>query len=248
MPSTYPRVVAIIQARMGSTRLPGKVLLDIGGEPVLSRVLRRLKRCTRIDQLLIATTTDAADDAIVAACQSFEVEVFRGQQADVLDRYYRAAQFTKAAIVVRITSDCPLIDPDVTDRTISAFLDARPDYASNALQRTYPRGLDTEVMSFETLEQCWSHADLPYQRSHVTPYVYENPEKFKILKVTGSNDCSSHRWTVDTPEDLKFVRAVYERFGNRDDFSWHEVIAEMERHPELKAINQHIEQKALHEG
>ena len=132
---------------MGSTRLPGKVLLDIGGEPVLSRVLRRLKRCTRIDQLLIATTTDAADDAIVAACQSFEVEVFRGQQADVLDRYYRAAQFTKAAIVVRITSDCPLIYPDVTDRTISAFLDARPDYASNALQRTYPRGLDTEVMS-----------------------------------------------------------------------------------------------------
>ena len=142
------KIVAIIQARMGSTRLPGKVLKDLEGETVLARVVTRLRRARRIDELLVATTDRAMDDAIVEECQRCSVPVFRGDQDDVLDRYFRAAQAAKAKIVVRITSDCPLIDPDITDKTIAAFLESRVDYASNALVRTYPRGLDTEVMSF----------------------------------------------------------------------------------------------------
>jgi spore coat polysaccharide biosynthesis protein SpsF len=247
-PSSAPKVVAIIQARMGSTRLPGKVLADIGGETTLARVLRRLQRCKKITQLLVATTPAPLDDEIVEACRNYHVDIFRGQEADVLDRYYNAAKSAEAAIIVRITSDCPLIDPEVTDQTIAAFLQDWPDYASNNLQRTYPRGLDTEVISFAALERCWNNALRPYQRTHVTPYVYENPDKFRILRVTNPVDYSALRWTVDTPEDLAFVRAVYAQFQNQDNFAWKDILAMLKAHPQLSAINQHIEQKALYEG
>jgi spore coat polysaccharide biosynthesis protein SpsF (cytidylyltransferase family) len=153
---------------------------------------------------------------------------------------------TKAEIVVRITSDCPLIDPAVTDKTIAAYLEARPDYASNALERTYPRGLDTEVFSFDTLARAWSEARKSYEREHVTPYIYERPEIFKILSVKGDDDLSTHRWTVDTPEDLELVRAIYTRLGNKPDFSWRDVLAAVEREPELMELNRHVMQKALH--
>ena len=141
------KVVAIIQARMGSTRLPGKVLKDLEGKTVLARVVNRLRRARLIGEVLVATTDRAVDDTIVKECSSISVPVSRGDQDDVLDRYFRAAQLAKADVVVRITSDCPLIDPEITDKTIAAFLETRPDYASNAMVRTYPRGLDTEVMS-----------------------------------------------------------------------------------------------------
>jgi spore coat polysaccharide biosynthesis protein SpsF len=241
-------IAAIIQARMSSTRLPGKVLLDLGGETVLARVVRRLRRAKLIDEIVVATTNSAADNSIVRECEGLSVRVFRGDEHDVLDRYYHAAHCTSAEGIVRITSDCPLIDPEITDNTIRWFLEHRPDYASNALQRTYPRGLDTEVMTREALACAWREARLPYQRAHVTPYIYENPDRFDILPVKGEVDHSGHRWTLDTAEDLAFIRAVYDCVGNDDRFSWHDILALVEREPELTELNRDVVQKALHEG
>jgi spore coat polysaccharide biosynthesis protein SpsF len=242
------KIVAIIQARMGSTRLPGKVLKDLCGETVLARVVNRTRRARLIDEILVATTDRPADDAIVAECRKYSFAVSRGDQDDVLDRYFRAAQLTKAEIVVRITSDCPLIDPEITDQTIAAFLEARPDYSSNTLVRTYPRGLDTEVMSVDALARAWQAARKPYEREHVTPYIYEHPEEFRILSVTGDADYSGHRWTVDTPEDLEFVRAIYACLKDNATFLWRDVLDVVHREPALMDLNRSIKQKALHEG
>lgn len=242
------RVIAIVQARMGSTRLSGKVLRPLGGQTVLSRVIQRVRRFRLIDDLLVATTVEPADDAIMKEAERCSVEIFRGSEDDVLDRYYRAACQARADAVVRITSDCPLIDPEVSDHTIQKFLDSRPDYASNALERTYPRGLDTEVVRFAALERAWKEATEPYQRAHVTPYLYQNPDKFQVLSVKGPSDLSGYRWTLDTPEDLEFLQEVYARLGGAEDFTWHGVLRLMEREPGLAEKNQHIQQKALHEG
>jgi spore coat polysaccharide biosynthesis protein SpsF len=242
------KVVAIIQARMGSTRLPGKVLKDLEGETVLARVVNRLRGARLINEILVATTDRAADDSIVKECRSLSVMVSRGDQDDVLDRYFRAAQLTKADVVVRITSDCPLIDPEITDRTIAAFLETSPDYASNALVRTYPRGLDTEVMSVKVLGRVWHQARKRYEREHVTPYIYEHPAEFKLLSVTGDADYSRHRWTVDTPEDLELARAIYARLKNNPMFLWRDVLDLLDREPSLMELNRSVMQKALHEG
>jgi spore coat polysaccharide biosynthesis protein SpsF len=242
------KITAIIQARMGSTRLPGKVLMDLGGETVLARVVRRLRRAALIEDVVVATTHSVADHAIVRECQKLSVRVFRGSENDVLDRYYRAALWTGAEGVVRITSDCPLIDAEITENTIRAFLEHQPDYASNTLQRTYPRGLDTEVMSWQALAQAWREAQLPYQKTHVTPYIYENRDRFDLFSVKGKTDYSHHRWTLDTAEDLAFIRAIYDRFDHDDSFSWHDVLALLEREPELVELNRDVMQKALQEG
>lgn len=242
------KVVAIVQARTGSTRLPGKVLMDLEGETVLACVVHRLRRARLIDEVLVATTDRAADDVIVKECRSLSVLVSRGDENDVLDRYFRAAQLAKADVVVRITSDCPLIDPEVTDKTIAAFLEAAPDYASNALARTYPRGLDTEVMSVAALGRAWHGARKRYEREHVTPYIYEHPAEFKLLSVTDDADYSGHRWTVDTPEDLEFVRAVCARLRDNPTFLWRDVLDLLDREPELMELNRSVMQKALHEG
>jgi spore coat polysaccharide biosynthesis protein SpsF len=238
-------VIAIIQARMGSTRLPGKVLTDLGGDTVLARVVSRARRCSLVNDVAVATSTDPDDDAIVKECQRLRIRAFRGSEQDVLDRYYRTAQETKAEAVVRITSDCPLIDPGVSDKIIQAFLDVRPDYASNVLERTYPRGLDTEVMTFTALESAWQNAREPHQREHVTPYLYQHPERFRLLSVTGERDYGQYRWTLDTPEDLEFLRAVYARRGESEDFSWRDVLSIIDRDPQLAQINRHIEQKTV---
>jgi spore coat polysaccharide biosynthesis protein SpsF len=240
------KVVAIVQARTGSTRLPGKVLKDIGGETMLSRVVGRLRRARLVNEVLIATTDLAVDDAIVTECRKGSVPVSRGDERDVLDRYFRAAQLAKAEVVVRITSDCPLIDPEITDKTIAAFIEARPDYASNVMQRTYPRGLDTEVMTVTALERAWRQARKPYEREHVTPYIYEHPEDFNLLSVTGEEDQSSHRWTVDTPQDLEFVCAVYGRLGTEAAFGWRDVLELLQREPQLADLNSFVQQKPVH--
>ena len=240
------KVVAIIQARMGSTRLPGKVLKDLEGETVLSRCVKRVRRSQTINEVLVATTDRAADDAIVAECRKISAPVSRGDQDDVLDRYFRAAQLTKADVVVRITSDCPLIEPEVIDKTIAAFVEAKPDYASNSLARTYPRGLDTEVMTSATLGRAWQQAQKPYEREHVTAYIYEHPADFNLLSVTNDVNLSEHRWTVDTPEDLEFARAVYARLKENPNFTWRDVLGVLEREPQLLELNRGIAQKALH--
>jgi spore coat polysaccharide biosynthesis protein SpsF len=242
------KVVAIVQARMESTRLPGKVLQDLEGATVLARVVNRVRRAGLINEVLVATTDGAADDAIVKECRSLSVSVSRGDRDDVLDRYFRAAQLSKSEVVVRITADCPLIDPEVVDKTVGAFLEARPDYASNVLVRTYPRGLDTEVMSFAALGRAWQGARRPYEREHVTPYIYEHPAEFKLLSVTSEGDYSGHRWTVDTPEDLELVRAIYARVTDKTTFRSPEVFELLDREPELMDLNRSIAQKALPQG
>jgi spore coat polysaccharide biosynthesis protein SpsF len=243
----FKRVVAIIQARMGSSRLPGKVLADIHGQTMLWRVVQRTQAAETLDDVVVATTTEAADDAIAAFCEEHGARCFRGSEDDVLDRYYQAAIRHNAHAIVRITSDCPLIDPEIIDKTVRAFLGEQADYASNTVVRTYPRGLDTEVVTFKALELVWREAHQSYQRAHVTPYIYENPRRFRILSVPGHEDYSAYRWTVDTLEDLAFVRAVYSRFGGAM-FLWRDVADLMEKEPELIEINRSAEQKALYEG
>ena len=241
-------VVAIIQARMGSTRLPGKVLEDIGGRTMLARVVRRTQRATLVDKVVVATTMEPTDDAIVAECQHLGVSVFRGSEPDVLDRYYQAAEVYEAEAIVRITADCPLIDSGIIDRVVRAFLEERPDYASNTLACAHPRGLDVEVMTMAALAHTRQEAHKPYQRAHVTAYIYENPWLFRLLAITEETDYSHHRWTVDTPEDLAFVRAVYACLNNDDDFTWRDALVVLARDPKLMELNQHIEQKTLKEG
>lgn len=240
------RIAAIIQARMGSSRLPGKVLEDIAGHTMLVRVINRLRASDLIDEVAVATTVRPQDDAIVAECNRCAVPVTRGNENDVLDRYYRAAKSNNADVVVRITSDCPLIDPEITDKTIDAFLEKRPDYASNTLTRTYPRGLDTEVISYSALSRAWKEARQSYEREHVTPYIVEHPKDFRLLAVTGDEDFGTYRWTVDTPEDLAFVRAVYSRLSSQPLFSWRDVLRLLEREPSLVDLNGTVAQKAIH--
>jgi len=240
------KITAIVQARMGSSRLPGKVLLDLGGETVLARVVRRLLRARLLDDVMVATTDSAADDAIAGECERVAVSFFRGSEDDVLDRYWKAAKVCQADAVVRITSDCPLIDPQVVDEAISAFRDRSVDYASNTIVRTYPGGLDTEVFSRAALERAWVEAGKSYEREHVTPYFYEHPELFRIASVCSRTDCSRFRWTLDTAEDLQLIRKIYSSFGNQDSFGWQEALALMERKPELGNLNSHISQKSLH--
>jgi spore coat polysaccharide biosynthesis protein SpsF len=242
------KIVAIVQARMGSTRLPGKVLLDLCGTSVLRRVTCRVRLCRLIDEVMIATTTCSADEAIVEEAQHLGVGIFRGDELDVLDRYYRAAKMRNADVIVRITSDCPLIDPEITGETIKRFLAEKPDYASNALERTYPRGLDTEVMMFEAVERAWREAAAPYQRAHVTPYLYENPHLFTLLSVKSSINYSQHRWTLDTAEDLEFLRRIYQLLGGKPNFTWRDVLEIVEREPAIAEINKNVATKALEEG
>jgi spore coat polysaccharide biosynthesis protein SpsF len=241
------RVVAIIQARMGSTRLPGKVLLDLAGQPMLARVVNRSRRATILQDVVVATTTKPADEAIAELCAVHGWPCFRGSEEDVLDRYYRAAVAHQADVVVRITSDCPLIEPEVVDWVVREFLERQPevDYACNELpRRTFPRGLDTEVMRFDVLERAWREDLNPAWREHVTPYIRRNPGLFRIHGVMNEVDYSHMRWTVDTPEDLAFVRCIYDHFGH-DRFSWREVLAVLEQHPEWLEINRHVPQKVI---
>jgi spore coat polysaccharide biosynthesis protein SpsF len=241
------KVVGIIQARTGSTRLPGKVLLDLAGAPMLERNMRRDQRQNLLTAVVVATTTLPADDSIAALCTENGWDVFRGSENDVLDRYYRAAVTFEAEAVVRLTSDCPLIDPTEIDRVVEVFLQNQPEveYASNVFpERTFPRGLDTETIRFDALEKAWREDRNPAWREHVTSYIHRHPDQFNIRCVSGSVDYSQLRWTVDTPEDLEFVRRIYDYFGN-DSFSWQEVLAVLQRYPAWAEINRHVEQKVV---
>ncbi|MBX3054997.1 MAG: glycosyltransferase family protein [Anaerolineae bacterium] len=245
---TVVKTVVIIQARMGSTRLPGKALRDIAGQPMLAWVVARARRAALVDEVVVATTLSPADAAIVAECERLQVACFRGSEEDVLDRYYRAAQAYQADVVVRITSDCPLIEPAIIDQVIGIFQESGADYASNTLARTFPRGLDTEVFSMVALGQTWEAATAPFQRAHVTPYMYQNPYLFRLVGVTAGEDYGRYRWTVDTVEDWQLVQAIYEHFAPRQDFGWQEVLQLLAEAPQLAAINAHIAQKELQQG
>ena len=246
------RVVAIIQARMGSERLPGKVLLDIAGETMLARVVSRVGRSRLIDEVVVATTTSPADDAVVAECERIGVRSVRGSEDDVLGRYLDAARASQADVIVRVSADSPFVDPEVCDLVVATFLGADPqvDYASNKLEASFPLGLDAEAFSFDALERAARDAVEPYERSHVTVHMYANLERYSLLAVRSESGRNLHswRWTVDTPEDLLFARTLYERLGGRDDFSWRDVVALIDSEPELASINSHILVKPIREG
>lgn len=243
------RVVIIVQARMGSTRLPGKVLKPLAGAPMIQRQLERLARCTNVDQIVVATTDSPKDAPIVEALSSLgAVGVFRGSEEDVLSRYMGAAEVFGADVVVRVTADCPLIDPEVVDAGIELYRSLQPDvaYVSNGLFRTYPRGLDVEVFSMSALKEADAEATSISDREHVTPFIWRQPERYPRVDLVDVEDNSNYRWTVDTPEDLHLVTEVYERLFRTDsEFGYRDVLKLMRAEPELPLLNQHVEQKKV---
>lgn len=240
------KTVIIVQARMTSTRLPGKVMKRVLGKPLLEYQLERLQRVKLADEIVIATTTNQTDEPIVELCNSLSVACFRGSEDDVLSRYYGAATAHKADLVVRVTSDCPLIDPQVIDTVIDYCLQNQShyDYVSNSLERTYPRGMDTEVFSFSTLQQAFGEATAQPDREHVTPFIYRQPARYRLGHVIYSEDCSHHRWTVDTPEDFELIQKIIEAiYPRKPNFTLEDCLSLLKKHPEWYIINSHVSQK-----
>jgi spore coat polysaccharide biosynthesis protein SpsF len=256
-----PRTVAIIQGRMAASRLPGKVLLDIAGQPMLARVVTRALRARTLDLVAVATTVDPSDDPVEAWCREHETSIFRGDMFDVLDRFYQAARKFEADVIVRITADCPVIDPVLIDETVqvlhSSLVTRNPslDFSCNRLPppwtRTYPIGLDVEVCTFTAFERAWKESTEKHQREHVMPYLYEGVQfasgtshvahgtsshGFNIAQLNHDPDYGALRWTVDTPEDLELMRRVFAHFG-RDDFSWQDVLALQQSQREMFSVN-----------
>jgi len=243
------RVVAIVQARVGSTRLPGKVLMDVAGEPMLARVMSRLGRARTLDESVVATTMNGPDDAIASLSTEWGWPVFRGEEHDVLDRYYRAAKASRAGVIVRVTSDCPMVDPAIVDKVVHALVGAPDaDYASTLLEpRTFPRGLDVEAMTMGALGRAWEEDTAAATREHVTPYIYRHPDRFALTRVASPEDLSQIRWTVDEEVDLRLIRTIYEHF-DRDDFTWREALDAYRTHPEWGHMNEHTRQKEVPES
>ena len=264
-----PRVIAIIQGRMSSSRLPGKILADIAGQPMLQRVFIRTSRAATVTETIFATTTNPSDDPVAEYCDLSGIPFTRGNLYDVLDRYYQTAKQAKADVVVRVTADCPVIDPGLIDEVVRTLLETgrsawRFDFVANRLpppyRRTYPIGLDVEACTLDILEKAWNDGKEPQQREHVMPYFYEgveltdvnrqrsegtSPRGFRVALLNHTTDFGDYRWTVDTPEDLEFMRQVYSRFDGRDDFSWKDVIELVHNEPQLMQINANIKHKSL---
>jgi len=239
-------IATIIQARMASTRLPGKVLMDINGKPMLLRVIERIKHSKLNQKIIIATSINKEDDEIYDFARSEHIDVFRGSQSDVLHRYYKAAENFNVDVIVRVTADCPLIDPYVMDLVIQGFLDNNKTIVTNAGidldKRTYPRGLDVEVFSFDALLLANKKADQKYQREHVTPYLYQDINGVSIIM--NNVNLSNHRWTVDTPEDMEFIRKVYSGFDSKlDNLDYKNILLYLENNPNLLKINDFVVQK-----
>lgn len=243
------RVVAVVQARFGSSRLPAKILLDLCGKTALERCLTRVRATEGIDEVVVATTEARPDDLIASAASRLGYRAIRGSELDVLSRYAKAARETKADVVIRVTSDCPFFDPTIAARVLTAF-HARPstDYASNTLSRTLPRGLDTEVIAAPALLRADAEATDPGEREHVTMHVYRNRDRFSCVDVPfapAQGDLSRHRWTLDTPEDYEFLYKLAEKLGERAGVAlMDEVLATCLSHPELLGINDKVVQKA----
>jgi spore coat polysaccharide biosynthesis protein SpsF len=234
------KAVAIMQARTGSSRLPGKVLLEVAGEPMLAHQIRRLQRVEELDDIVVATTVDPADDPIAAVAEAEGARSFRGSEHDVLDRYCKAAAAAAAEVVLRVTADCPLLDPEVAALVLSALAtDGALDYASNVVERTYPAGLDAEALTAETLARIFRLGRSPEAREHVTWFLLrERPDLFRIKSVTDDVDNSDLRWTVDHRRDLELVRRLYDELDlARNPRSYRDVVAYVRKRPELATLN-----------
>ncbi|MFX3636811.1 MAG: cytidylyltransferase domain-containing protein [Candidatus Pristimantibacillus sp.] len=234
-------IYVIIQARMGSTRLPGKVMLHLSGKPVLWHMVERLKHSKLIDKIIIATSVEKENDSIRAFCQEHVIPCYSGSENDVLDRYYRAAKSNPVLpsdIIIRITADCPLIDPEVIDRTIAALQIDNADYASNVIIPTYPDGLDCEVMTFAVLEEMWTNAKLQSEREHVTLYIRNHKEQFKLVNVENDEDLSPLRWTLDEQRDFDLIKIIYDNLYTEDTlFLMNDVINLLKEYPDISSIN-----------
>jgi spore coat polysaccharide biosynthesis protein SpsF len=240
------KVAAIIQARMNSTRLPGKILYKVMDTALLAFQIERVRRVPLIDEIIVATTTNPGDEPIVELCQKLGVAYYRGPELDVLTRYYEAAIVFKADVIVRLTSDCPVIDPFTVDRVISHYLfhSTNVDYASNIIKRTYPRGMDTEVFSIEALRIAQHEATLMHDREHVTPYIYTNPERFLLEHVQYITNESHHRWTVDTLEDFQLISKIIESlYPSKPNFTLEDMLDLLQKNPEWFEINAYVKQK-----
>lgn len=242
------KVVVIIQARQESTRLPGKVMMEVLDKPLLGYLIDRVKESKLVQEVIVATTEIESDDAIALFCAQQQIPCFRGSVEDVLARYLAAAQMTSADVIVRITGDCPLICPEVIDKVISRYLSHYPvvDYVSNTVKRTYPRGLDVEVFSYACLNTAAQKSTSPSEREHVTSYIRHHPESFNSESVVDSADHSHFRWTVDTPEDFQLIsKLISTLYPQKSNFNLADLLQLMQRHPEWQHINSHIEQKRV---
>jgi spore coat polysaccharide biosynthesis protein SpsF len=239
-------IVCIVQARMGSTRFPGKVLQEINGKPILDYVFERLSKAQHIDTLVLATSTNKNDDILKKYGMTKNIEVFRGSEQDVLSRYFKAAEKYKADIIVRVTSDCPLIDPSIVDHVITAHLQKKVDYTSNVITRTYPRGLGVEAFNFEVLKDAYKHAQESFQREHVTPYITRNPSFFKLQNITAPESIRRPdiRITIDTKEDFELIKNILLHFKTVD-FTTTDIIQYLNDNPYLLGINKHVQQKTV---
>lgn len=244
------KIAAIVQARIGSTRLPGKILKELSGKPVLWHVVNRLSYSKLCNKIVVATTTEPEDDKVEYFCAENNFPYYRGSSDNVLSRYYEAAKIFGSDIIIRITSDCPLIDPDIIDKMLEQFISEKSniDYMSNVFTRTFPRGLDTEIFTFDALEKSFSNAVNQNELEHVTPYIYQHPEIFKIKNFANNKDLSFHRWTVDTVEDFKLINSIYENLYIPEKiFLLNDILKLFDKHPELIKINQNVKQKNLGE-
>jgi len=233
-------ILGVLQARCSSSRFPKKILAPLGGQPMVLRQLERALRASHLDAILVATSEDPSDDDVQALCAAQEIPCFRGSLDDVLDRVYRAAWKWAPDHVVRLTGDCPLLDPEVLDAVVELHLSGRYDYTSNTLEPTFPDGLDVEVMRFSCLATAWREATLPSEREHVTPFLYKHPERFRLgsLRRSGAS-LMGLRWTVDEPEDLVFVEKIFSAlYPGKPDFSYGDVLDVLREHPEWEQINQ----------
>ncbi|WP_406945518.1 cytidylyltransferase domain-containing protein [Halobacillus sp. SY10] len=240
------KVIAIVQARMGSTRLPGKVLKKVNGKSLLEYQVERMKRSKKIDHLVISTTKKALDEPIIDLCKYLNVDTFRGSEKDVLGRFYGTCEHYKADAVVRLTADCPFIDPGVIDKVITYFQDHYPNYlyVSNTKTRSYPRGLDTEVFTYEVLKDAYMNANSPHDLEHVTPFIVKRVGDQGIAQVTHDTDESHHRWTVDTLEDFQFVSTVLEHlYPTNPAFTFQDLLDVLRKNPQWTEINRQVKQK-----
>ncbi len=233
--------LAIIQARMGATRLTGKVMLDLEGKTVLERVIERVRAAKLVDEVMVATTNAENDKRIIDLCNTIGIKVFAGSENDVLDRYYQAALSIKPDHVVRITADCPLMDPKIIDAVIKLHLEEAADYTANILEETFPDGEDVEVMTFAALKTAWGNAGLISEREHVTPYIRKNPGLFKLVNYMAGENLSAKRWTLDNVEDYEFIKKVYSHLYKKNPlFGMEEILALLINEPNLEDINNHI--------
>ena len=238
--------VAVIQARMGSTRLPGKVLKPILGQPMLAREVERIARAKLVDKIVIATSTNPADSSIAALADALGLACYRGSETDVLDRFYQTAQKFSAHHIIRLTGDCPLIDHQIIDQAVSVFTASSSDYVSNHHLRSFPVGMDVEVFKFTALKLAWQQANSAYDREHVTPYIYNPAHHFRIKEFVAPPQLlrPQLRLTVDEPADLKLVRALYQLlYPGKPDFTLKDILNLLDAHPDLAKINLPVAQK-----